>query len=168
MDKFELIALFLLSGIAAAGVSLPLNRYLNKILLWIICLLAVCTYTVLVSKQCCITADGIRGYTRAYDTIPFFVYLTNCMTALLYTAIAFGCSYIYEKERKKRKNFRKELCLNRWFGLIAGGFLAILLYCMVPPENYFIFFSTVTSMALPIFSLIFAYFIPCILLSKRE
>ena len=166
MDKFELIALFLLSGTVAAGVSLPLNRYLNKILLWIICLLAVLAYTVLVSKQSRITADGNLEYTRV--CIPLFVYLTNGITALLYIAMAFFCSYIYEKERKKRKNFRKNLFLNRRFGFIAGGFLAILLYCIVPPDNYFIFFSTAATMALPIFSLVFAYFIPCMLLFRRE
>lgn len=168
MDQFEVIALFLLSGIAAAGVSLPLNRCLNKPWFWVVCILTVCVYTLLVSKQCRTAPDFTIGYTRAFDELPLFVYLSNALTAALYIVTALFCSHVYEKERFEQKNSGKIWLLNRWFGLVAGGFLALLLYSASFSGGILIFFSTVASMAFCIFALIFAYFVPMLVFIRQK
>lgn len=168
MDILEIIAMILISGIIAAGVSLPLTRYLSKPLFWILGIVLVCTYTLLVSKQCCTLPNYALGYTRDFQAIPPSVYITNAIIAVLYLSMALFCSYTYEKGRYNNQNFRKNLFLNRWFGLLAGGSFAIFLYCIMPLGNCGIFFSTVVSMFFPLFMLIYAFIVPFILVDMQK
>lgn len=158
----ELIAILVLTGIVALGMSFPIHKFFKKAYFWIICLGVIIAFSAFVSNPISINPAWPEVYKQSFWATNFLTYFSSGFTAAFYLLVAVLCGWIYERIRKDCEPKSKWI-VSRWWNLAVWLFLAAFLYVMYWSGGGVIFFNACANMFAIFVSVFTVLIIPLII-----